>query len=173
MSTSEAEMAPERTLIAGHVADVAPSLPPELTVTRTEHVTMLPLRKSRLPLFATPARRAFIAACAALVTFVVTNPSDGQTGQTPGSSSGAPANAQQYPPPLNPETLSCNELKARLKNAGELTILVGPRGGWGDTFYGPAAPRCPFWQMPLFTYVRANDGLCGLGYICVEKLSRD
>jgi len=27
--------------------------------------------------------------------------------------------------------------------------------------------------MPTFQYVRANDGLCGIGYICVDKLSRD
>jgi len=27
--------------------------------------------------------------------------------------------------------------------------------------------------MPQFTYVRARDGLCGVGYICVEKYSVD
>ena len=54
-----------------------------------------------------------------------------------------------------------------------MTILYGPKGGWGDTFYGPAAPRCQFWQMPQYTYVRASDGLCGVGYICVDKLSLD
>jgi len=48
-----------------------------------------------------------------------------------------------------------------------------PSGGWGDTFYGPAVPRCQFWQMPQFTYVRTRDGLCGVGYICVEKYSID
>jgi len=72
-----------------------------------------------------------------------------------------------------PESLSCTELKGQLKTAGELSILSGPRGGWGDTFYGPAVPRCQFWQMPQFTYVRARDGLCGVGYICVEKYSVD
>jgi hypothetical protein len=25
----------------------------------------------------------------------------------------------------------------------------------------------------LFQYVRTNDGLCGVGYICVDKLSFD
>src|SRR3982751_3544487 len=134
---------------------------------------MLPLPASLFPLFATPARRAFIAASVAVAAFVVTNASQGQVGQVPGASSGAPANAQQYPPPVNPETLSCNSLKAKLQSDGQLTILVGTRGGWGDTFYGPAVPRCGFWQMPSFTFVRTNDGLCGVGYICVEKLSRD
>ena len=64
-------------------------------------------------------------------------------------------------------------MKAQLKSAGELRILSGPRGGWADTFYGPAVPRCQFWQMPVFTYVRTSDSLCGVGYICVDKLSRD
>jgi len=54
-----------------------------------------------------------------------------------------------------------------------MSILSGPRGSWGDTFYGPAVPRCQFWQMPQFTYVRARDGRCGVGYICVDKYSVD
>ncbi len=132
---------------------------------------MLPPRTTLLPPLATPARRALIAACVAGSAFVSTNPSQGQAVQAPGASSAVPAT--QYPAPVNPETLSCNALKARLQSTGQLTILVGTRGGWGDTFYGPAVPRCQFWQMPLFTYVRANDGLCGVGYVCVEKISRD
>ena len=132
---------------------------------------MLPPRTTLLPPLATPARRVLIAACVAASAFVGTNPSQGQAVQAPGASSAAPAT--QYPAPVNPETLSCNALKARLQSTGQLTILVGTRGGWGDTFYGPAVPRCQFWQMPLFTYVRANDGLCGVGYVCVEKISRD
>ena len=75
--------------------------------------------------------------------------------------------------PVDPQSLSCNDLKARLRSAGAMSILSGPRGGWGDTFYGPAVPRCQFWQMPQFTYVRARDGLCGVGYICVDKYSMD
>ncbi|HET9751090.1 MAG TPA: hypothetical protein VFS06_17485 [Casimicrobiaceae bacterium] len=64
-------------------------------------------------------------------------------------------------------------MKSKLNAAGEMSILSGPRGAWGDTFYGPAVPRCQFWQMPVFTYVKARDGLCGVGYICVEKLTFD
>ena len=92
----------------------------------------------------------------------------------PNPSSGVATNQQQQnPAPINPEALSCNALKARLQTTGELNILVGSRGGWGDTFYGPAVPRCQFWQMPVFSYVRTSDGVCGVGYICVEKLSFD
>jgi hypothetical protein len=75
--------------------------------------------------------------------------------------------------PVNPKTQSCTALKAQLNAAGEMSILSGPKGAWGDTFYGPAVPRCQFWQMPVFTYVKASDGLCGVGYICVEKLTFD
>ena len=79
------------------------------------------------------------------------------------------------PPPLtvDPGTMSCRELKSRLNAAGELILLAGPGGGFGDTFYGPAVPRCQFWQMPQFTYVKTRDGLCGVGYICVQKYSVD
>jgi hypothetical protein len=69
--------------------------------------------------------------------------------------------------------MSCNDLKTELKSAGEMRILSGPKGGWSDTFYGPAVPRCPFWQMPQFVYVRARDGLCGVGFICVDKNPMD
>jgi hypothetical protein len=75
--------------------------------------------------------------------------------------------------PVDPQSVSCADLKAQLKSAGSMSVLAGPRGGWGDTFYGPAVPRCQFWQMPQFTYVRARDGLCGVGYICVDKYSMD
>ena len=78
-------------------------------------------------------------------------------------------------PPVNvdPGSMSCSELKSRLNAAGELNLLEGPGGGFGDTFYGPAVPRCQFWQMPQFTYVKTRDGLCGVGYICVQKYSID
>jgi hypothetical protein len=102
-----------------------------------------------------------------------TSASYGQFGQAPAAKGPAPENVQQTSAPVNPESLSCSELKDQLRTAGELNILSGPRGGWGDAFYGPAVPRCQFWQMPQFTYVRARDGLCGVGYICIEKYSLD
>jgi hypothetical protein len=124
-------------------------------------------------LFAARAKRTYLATCMATAAVLLTSASYAQTGQAPAAGGSVPGNGQQIPAPLNPESLSCNDLKAELKTAGELSLLSGPRGGWGDTFYGPAVPRCQFWQMPQFTYVRARDGLCGVGYICVDKLSFD
>jgi hypothetical protein len=72
-------------------------------------------------------------------------------------------------PPINTDTSSCNALKSALQNSGALTLVSGLRG-WGDTYYA-RVPRCQFWQRPLFAYVTANDGLCGVGYICTDKLS--
>jgi len=79
------------------------------------------------------------------------------------------ANRAQVPASVNSENVSCKELKDKLESAGSLTILSGPKG-WGDTFYGPRVPQCQFWTRPVFSYVSTRDGLCGVGYICVEKL---
>ena len=124
-------------------------------------------------LSAAPALPRFIAACVAAAPFLITSVSHAQTGQIPGAGGPVPGNGQQNGAPVNPAALSCSALKAKLQTAGELSILSGPKGAWGDTFYGPAVPRCQFWQMPVFTYVRAADGLCGVGYICVDKVSVD
>ena len=124
-------------------------------------------------LFAAPALRRFVTGCVAAVPVLVTSVSHAEIGQIPGAGDPVVRNGQQNPAPVNPASLSCNALKAKLQTAGELSILSGPKGAWGDTFYGPAVPRCQFWQMPVFTYVRAGDGLCGVGYICVDKLSVD
>jgi hypothetical protein len=131
------------------------------------------MRSLTTTLFAAPAQRTFLVTCIAAAALLLTCSSYGQGGQAPAAAGPVPGNAQQTPAPVSPESLSCNDLKAELKSAGELSILSGPGGGWGDTFYGPAVPRCQFWQMPQFTYVRARDGLCGVGYICVEKFSID
>ncbi|HET7910428.1 MAG TPA: hypothetical protein VFL49_00200 [Pseudolabrys sp.] len=121
---------------------------------------------------ATAACRSRGIACLAATLFVGATVSHAQP--APGPAASAPAAVpQQIPAPTDPQTLSCNDLKARLHTTGQLPILVGPRGGWADTFYGPQVPRCQFWQMPWFQYVRTNDGLCGVGYICIDKLSFD
>ena len=104
-----------------------------------------------------PDPRRFAAACMGVAMLVLASASNGQ----------------QAVAPVNPQSLSCNDLKAQVKTTGELRILSGPGGGWADTFYGPAVPRCPFWQMPQFTYVRTRDGLCGAGYICIDKNPMD
>ena len=109
----------------------------------------------------------------AAATFVFAPASYGQLAQAPAVNGPVSGNEQQIRAPVNPESLACNDLKNQLKTAGELNILSAPRGGWGDTFYGPAVPRCGFWQTPQFTYVRSRDGLCGVGYICVDKYSVD
>ena len=124
-------------------------------------------------LAAASALRDALAACIAIVALLVTSASCAQSVQIPGAGGTVPGNGSQSSASVNPLTLSCNELKARLQTAGELNILSGPKGAWADTFYGPAVPRCQFWQMPQFTYVRARDGLCGVGYICIEKYSLD
>ena len=123
--------------------------------------------------FAAIARPMRVATCIAAGTFLLTCASHAQVGQAPPAGSPVPGNGQQNPAPVNPGSASCGALKDQLKVTGQLNILSGPKGGWGDTFYGPAVPRCEFWQMPMFTYVRAADGLCGLGYICIDKLSLD
>ena len=111
-----------------------------------------------------------LSACVAALTVVVATAAFGQSTQAPGVDNATgrerAGNDRQT---VDPQTLSCSALKAELGKSGQLGILSGPRGAWSDTFYGPAAPRCEFWQIPEFTYVRARDGLCGVGYICIEK----
>ena len=134
---------------------------------------MSPGRTTRFPLLVKPSFRSLMAMCAAATFCLGTTPSHGQAEPGPRASGGAPPTAQQYPGPIDPQTVSCSALKAQMQSAGQLPILVGPRGGWPDTFYGPQVPRCQFWQMPMFQYVRTNDGLCGVGYICIDKMSLD
>jgi len=121
---------------------------------------------------ATSFQSRFLAICVSAATLVFMSSSYGQARQGAVADSPAPGNAQAAAS-VDPQSLSCSDLKAQLKSSGELRILSGPRGGWGDTFYGPAVPRCQFYQMPQFAYVRTRDGLCGVGYLCVDKLSFD
>jgi hypothetical protein len=100
------------------------------------------------------------------------------TPETPGQVEHARAEgfvpvSEAAPAQVDPRSRSCNDLKVQMRSSGQLNLLSGPGPGSGDTFYGPAVPRCQFWQMPQFAYVRARDGLCGVGYICVDKYSMD
>ena len=122
--------------------------------------------------FRTPARPTFLATCMSAATFLLMSASYGQAGPARAADATVPASTPQTVP-VNPESVTCDDLKAQLKSAGAMSILSGPRGGWGDTFYGPAVPRCQFWQIPQFTYVRTRDRLCGVGYICIDKPSMD
>lgn len=122
---------------------------------------------------ATRARPRFLATCLGMATFLLMSASYGQVRQSPAADGRIPEGARQTHAPVNAQSLSCDDLKGQLKIAGAMNILPAPRSGWADTFYGPAVPQCQFWQVPEFAYVRARDGLCGVGYICVEKLSLD
>jgi len=113
-------------------------------------------------------RRLFVAAAIGAATLLLAPVTHAQP--RPPADAPAPGTIRA---PLDPQTLSCNDLKAQIKSSGELNLLVGPRNGWGDTFYGPAVPRCQFYQMPQFAYVKASDGRCGIGYICIDKMSID
>jgi hypothetical protein len=75
----------------------------------------------------------------------------------------------QVPATLDTRTVSCSALKDDLSRKGQLHLLDGPGAGWADTFYGPGVPQCQFWLRPRFTYVPANDGQCGVGYICAQR----
>ena len=110
---------------------------------------------------------AFCAAAAVLSVVAMAQP--GRIDTTVAAADVAAPTSPQVPATVNPQDFSCNDLKDRLATAGSLTILAGPRG-YGDTFYGPRVPQCQFWQRPTFSFVRSRDGLCGVGYICVEKM---
>ena len=109
-------------------------------------------------------------AAAAVSMIVLTTPIHGETGQLVAQAAPAAAYRPQGPVPINAEAVSCKELKDRLQSAGTLDILSGQRG-WGETFYGPGVPQCQFWQRPQFMYVSTNDGSCGAGYICAQRVT--
>jgi hypothetical protein len=88
-------------------------------------------------------------------------------GAAPGHGETVPATVVAAPP-IDTNTTSCNALKSTLQNSGALTLVSGTRGS-GDTYYA-RVPRCQFWQRPLFAYVTTNEGLCGVGYICADKI---
>jgi hypothetical protein len=110
---------------------------------------------------------AFCSAAAVLSSVVVAQPSRVDT--TVAAADVAAPTSAQIPATVNPHDFSCADLKAKLASTGSLTILAGPRG-YGDTFYGPRVPQCQFWQRPTFSYVPTRDSLCGVGYICVDKM---
>ena len=111
---------------------------------------------------------ALCAAAAMLSSVVLAQPSHGDTAVIAAADT-VQATTPQMPASVDPQDFTCKDLKDKLASAGSLTIFAGPRG-YGDTFYGPRVPRCEFWQRPTFSYVRTRDSLCGVGYICVEKM---
>ena len=118
-------------------------------------------------LIATGRLARFIAV--AMATILLTSTLDEATAQGVGVAADRVAESLPlYASPTDSQSVTCNALKERLERTGSLPILYGPKG-FADTFYGPRVPQCQFWQRPVFTYVNTNDGLCGVGYICVEK----
>ena len=112
---------------------------------------------------------ALCAAAAMLSSVVMAQASRVDTAATVAAADPVQPTFPQMQASVNPQDFSCKDLKDKLAGAGSLTILAGPRG-YGDTFYGPRVPQCQFWQRPTFSYVRTRDSLCGVGYICVDKL---
>lgn len=144
---------------------------PESTLHEVKH-NRVAMKTTISPAWFATARRGTIGLCAAAATFstvVLTPASYGGTAQVVAAADPLEASRPQVPATVNPESMSCKELKDKLASAGALTILSGPQG-YGDTFFGPRVPRCQFWARPLFSYVHTRDGRCGVGYICVEKL---
>ena len=90
------------------------------------------------------------------------------TAQSAGAADRVAASSPHAASPADAQSMTCAALKDELERTGSLPILYGPKG-WADTFYGPRVPQCQFYQRPVFSFVNTRDGLCGVGYICVEK----
>ena len=90
------------------------------------------------------------------------------TAQSSGAADRATASSPHAALPTDAQSMTCKALKNELELTGSLPILYGPKG-FADTFYGPGVPQCQFYQRPVFSFVTTRDGLCGVGYICVEK----
>ena len=110
------------------------------------------------------SKSSISVAAVTLSMLLSTTASYGQSGQVAAVTS-PPGSA-----PINAATVSCSELRENLQRAGTLTIVTQPRG-WADTYYGPGVPQCEFWLKPKFSYVSANDGACGVGYTCVDRVT--
>ena len=100
----------------------------------------------------------------------MTTPVQGATGQLVAQAGPAAAYRPQAAAPIDAQAASCKELKDKLQSAGTLDIASGHRA-WGETFHGPGVPQCEFWARPVFSYVNTNDGACGVGYICVQRVT--
>jgi hypothetical protein len=90
------------------------------------------------------------------------------TAQSAGAADRVAASSAIAALPADAQNMTCKALKDELERTGSLPILYGPKG-FADTFYGPGVPQCPFYQRPVFSFVTTRDGLCGVGYICVDK----
>ncbi len=113
---------------------------------------------------------AILVAAAVFSLVVPATPVHGQTGHVVAQANPAVTYRPEDRPPVNSEALSCSQLKADVQKAGGLSILSEPKR-WPETYYGPEVPQCDPWSRPLYSYVKANDGACGVGYICTPRVT--
>jgi len=120
----------------------------------------------------TQLRRSRVAISVAAGAFFLIEPttSHGDAGQVVAQAAPVVAYRPQDAAPVIAENVSCNELKGRLQSRGTLDVVAGQKS-WPETFYGPNVPQCQFWQRPQFMYVGTNDGSCGAGYICTQRIT--
>lgn len=118
----------------------------------------------------TAKQGSWIAFCVALSVLSMVMPSTESHGQVGAAADAIPMGRAQSAAPITAGSVSCKELKDAVQRSGALTIVSGPRG-WSDTYYGPGVPRCEFYQTPMFSYVDTNDGACGVGYVCTQRIT--
>jgi hypothetical protein len=110
------------------------------------------------PLVLTWRSRAAVGVAArAFALLVIALPSYAQTVSPQGADATRNVDAR---------TMSCADLKSRVRDSGPLVVSSGPEGG--DIFH-PRVPQCQFWQRPQYSFLRAKDGWCGVGYVCAAK----
>ena len=103
----------------------------------------------------------------ALGLLIVALPSHGQTARPDAVGPRGANPVASDPLQIDARTLSCRDLQARVRDSGPLAMMSGLTGG--GTFHA-ARPRCEFWERPQFSFVMAQDGWCGAGYVCAAKL---
>ena len=98
----------------------------------------------------------------------ITLPCYAQTSSAPAMSPGSTGQTTPAGSHVDAQGTSCQELKSRIRDAGSLILTAGPGAG-GDLFHA-RAPQCEFWQRAQQANVRAKDGWCAVGYVCVARL---
>jgi hypothetical protein len=125
----------------------------------------------RYRLRAGPARgwrgsAAALLAAQAFGALTIALPSYAETGSFPVISAPGAGQSTTSVRHVDARSLSCQELKSGIRDAGALVIAAGPEGG--DLFHA-RAPQCEFWQRAQSASIRAKDGWCAVGYVCVAK----
>src|SRR3569623_3507247 len=74
-----------------------------------------------------PARRRFLAASMGAATLVWMSASYAQSGPPPGAGGSVPGKLDQAVAPVDPQGVSCGEMKARLTGAGAMSIIAAAK----------------------------------------------